>query len=205
MHARIIIVIAAAALCYAGAALAQDNTGALDQSTQTTSSSSTTTTSTTWSDDSASPQRDDSGFQSSPEMKAWIKSNADDSASRDNGFGAGFGRDNDQREDDRPSWSKHRPPAPKPEQIEGAYKVMSSTGEFLCTVNLKASPFFGGYWASTSTGCPELWKVSRWDFQGPTLVLTNSSGDIYASFWPRARDLWVGQSTASGQRLSLSR
>lgn len=199
-----IILIAAAMTC-SGAALAQSNTGSVNQSTQSGWSSSTTTTTSSSDDQDASQKGDDPAFQSSPEMKAWIKSNARDSSSGDDGFGVGFGRDNDHHEDDRPSWSKHRPSRLKPEQIEGTYTVTASTGQFLCTVNLKASPFFGGYWAATSTGCPELWKVSRWDFQGPAIVLTNSSGDVYASFWPRARDVWVGQSTASGQRMSLSR
>lgn len=190
----------AATFTLTGATFAQENTGSLSQSTQSEWSSSTTTT-TSSSDDDSTKTSDDSDSQSSPEMKAWIKSNA----STNSGFGAGFGRDNDEREDDRPSWSKHRPSRPKPEQIDGTYKITASTGEFLCTVRLKASPFFDGYWANTSSGCPELWKVSRWDFQGPTIVLTNSSGDVFASFWPRARDLWVGSATASGQRLSLSR
>lgn len=194
----------AAAMTFSAAALAQDNTGSMDQSTQSESSSSTTTTTTTsGSDSTSSDPLDNAG---SAEMRAWEKSNeSSTSSSSSSGFGVGFGRDNDDHEDDRPTWSKHRPSRPTPEQVEGTYKVTASNGQFLCTVNLKASPFFDGYWAVASTGCPELWKVSRWDFQGPTIVLTNSSGDVYASFWPRARDLWVGQSTASGQRLSLSR
>lgn len=200
------IILFAAAITFSGAALAQDNTGSINQSSQSEWSSSTTTTTTTSSsDDDSSSTSDSSGSQSSPEMKAWIKSNSNNSSSSNNGFGVGFGRDNDEHEDDRPSWSKPQSSRPKPDQIEGTYKITASTGQFLCTVNLKASPFFDGYWATTSTGCPELWKVSRWDFQGPTIVLTNSSGDVYASFWPRARDLWVGRATGSGQRLSLSR
>jgi len=200
------LILLAAGMTLSGAALAQNDTGSVNQSTRSGWSSSTTTTTTSRSgDQDASNEDDDSALQSSPEMKAWIKSNAKDASSRDDRFGAGFGRDNDEHEDDRPSWSKHRPSRLELEQIEGTYTVTASTGEFLCTVDLKASPFFDGYWASTSTGCPELWKVSRWDFQGPTIVLTNSSGEVYASFWPRARDLWVGRSTSSGQRLSLSR
>lgn len=200
------IIFFAAAMTFGGAAFSQDNTGSLDQSTQSEWSSSTTTTTTSSSDDEDSSKKsEDSAFQSSPEMTAWEKSNSSDSSSSNSGFGIGFGHDNDEHEDDRPSWSKHRPSRPTPEQIEGTYKITANTGQFLCTVNLKASPFFDGYWAVTSAGCPELWKVSRWDFQGPTIVLTNSSGDVYASFWPRAHDLWVGQSTVSGQRLSLSR
>lgn len=197
-------IILVAAMTLSGAALAQDNTGSLNQSSQSEWSSSTTTTTTSSSADDSSQSGDSMDSQSSPEMKAWIKSNSSDSSSGNSGFGIGFGRDNDERDDDRPSWSKHQS-RPKPEQIEGTYKITASTGQFLCTVNLKASPFFDGYWANTSAGCPELWKVSRWDFQGPSIVLTNSSGDVFASFWPRARDLWVGSATGSGQRLSLSR
>lgn len=193
----------AAAMTLSAAALAQDNTGSINESTQSTSSSSTTTTTTTTGSDSTSSDPFDNA--SSPEMKAWEKSNESSASSSTSEFGVGFSRDNDDHEDDRPSWSKHQSSRPKPEQIEGIYKITASTGQFLCTVNLKASPFFDGYWAVTSTGCPELWKVSRWDFEGPTIVLTNSSGDVYASFWPRARDLWVGRATDSGQRLSLSR
>jgi hypothetical protein len=196
----------AAAMTFSAAAFAQDNTGSMEQSTQSESSNSTTTTTTTTTSGSDSTSSDPFDNAGSAEMRAWEKSNeSSTSTTSSSGFGVGFGRDNDDHEDDRPAWSKHRPSRPTPEQIDGTYKITASTGQFLCTVNLKASPFFDGYWAVTSSGCPELWKVSRWDFQGPSLVLTNSSGDVYASFWPRARDLWVGQSTASGQRLSLSR
>lgn len=200
------ILLFAAAMTFGGAALAQDNTGSIDRSTQRESSSSTTTTTTTTTSGSDSTSSDPFDNAGSAEMRAWEKSNeSSTSSSGSSNFGIGFGRDNDQHDDDRPSWSKPQPSRPTPEQIDGTYKITASTGQFLCTVQLKASPFFDGYWAVTSSGCPELWKVSRWDFQGPTIVLTNSSGDVFASFWPRGRDLWVGRATDSGQRLSLSR
>lgn len=184
------------------AAHAQDNTGYIDQSTQSqTSSSSTTTSSMETSTLSDPPQS-----QSSAEMNDWIKSNSSSTSSNSSGdFGVGFGRDNDQNEDDQPRWSRHKPSRPSPEQIEGTYKVSAQNGPFLCTVRLTASAYFGGYFATTSTGCPELWKVTRWEMEGPSIVLTNSSGDVYATFWPRDRDVWVGRGYASGQRLSLSR
>ena len=80
----------AATFTLTGATFAQENTGSLSQSTQSEWSSSTTTT-TSSSDDDSTKTSDDSDSQSSPEMKAWIKSNA----STNSGFGAGFGRDND--------------------------------------------------------------------------------------------------------------
>ncbi|WP_457320590.1 AprI/Inh family metalloprotease inhibitor [Stenotrophomonas sp. P5_B8] len=189
------------ALVLAFPALAQvDNTGSINQSTQSESTSSTITTSSGMD----SGAQTDISDESSPEMKAWIKSN--ETKSSDNkGFGVGFGPDNDDNADDQPRWSKHRPSRPKPEQMDGTYRINAANGPFLCTVRLTASPYFGGYFASTSTGCPDLWKVSRWDMQGPTIVLTNSSGDIYAALWPRDRDVWVGSVSATGDRISLSR
>lgn len=193
-----------ATITLGGAALAQENPGSSDQSTQSESSRSTTTTTTSRRSDSTSSDPFDNA--SSAEMRAWEKSNqSSTSSSSNNGFGVGFGRENDEHDDDRPSWSKRPSSRPTPEQIDGTYTIAASTSQFLCTVQLKDSPFFNGYWAVTSSGCPELWKVSRWDFQGSAIVLTDSSGDVFASFWPRGRDLWVGRTTDSGQRLSLSR
>jgi hypothetical protein len=190
----------ASALALAFPVLAQDNTGSSSQSTQSESTSSTTTTSSGF--DSGSKSDTSSG--SSPEMNAWIKSN--ETKSSDNkGFGVGFGPDNDDNSDDQPRWSKHRPSRPKPEQIDGTYRINAANGPFLCTVRLTANPYFGGYFASTSSGCPDLWKVTRWDMQGPSIVLTNSSGDVYAALWPRDRDIWVGRVSATGDRISLSR
>lgn len=194
-------VLFAFALAVSSPALAQvDNTGSIDQSTQSQSSSSSITTSSGM---DMGAQIDTSNG-SSPEMNAWIKSNETNS-SDNKGFGVGFGPDNNDNSDDQPRWSKHRPSRPKPEQIDGTYRINAANGPFLCTVRLTASPYFGGYFANTSVGCPDLWKVTRWDMQGPSIVLTNSSGDIYAALWPRDRDIWVGSVAASVQRISLSR
>jgi len=199
---RTFFLIAALAVC-TGPVCAQDNTGAIDQQTSSSASSATTTSSSGFD----TPQSDSPPEnQGSSEMEQWIKSNASsESSSSSSDFSAGFGHDNDRNDDDRPSWSRHQAARPTPEQMDGTYRVSAVGGPFLCTVQLSANPYFNGYWAVTSSGCPELWKVVRWQFDGPSLVLTNSSGDAFATFWPRGRDLWVGRSTTSGQRLSLSR
>lgn len=195
----------AASLLLAGAAVAQDNTGAISQSSQSASSSSSITTSSAADTSSMGDPPDNQG---SAEMKDWIKSNESStstSTTSNSGFSVGFGRDNDDNADDQPRWSKHRPPRPDPEKMDGTYRIAATNGPFLCTVRLTASPYFGGYFASTSAGCPELWKVTRWELDGPSVVLTNSSGDAFATFWPRDRDIWVGRASQSGQRISLSR
>lgn len=184
-------------------AFAQVTTGSISQSMQSDSISSSTTISA---GADASAISDPPGNQSSAEMNDWIKSNSSStSSSSGSDFGVGFGRDNDQNEDDQPRWSKHKPARPTPAQIDGTYRISGQSGPFLCTVRLTSSAYFGGYFASTSSGCPELWKVTRWEMEGPSIVLTNSSGEVYATFWPRDRDVWVGRAFASGQRLSLSR
>ncbi|MEL1264830.1 AprI/Inh family metalloprotease inhibitor [Pseudoxanthomonas putridarboris] len=194
-----------AAVALAGAAFAQDNAGSLSQSSQSSSESSSSIT-TTHSGFDTSSTNDPPENQSSAEMTEWIKSNSrSESSSSNSGFGIGFGRDNDENDDDQPSWSKPHPSRPKPEQIDGTYRVSAKSGPFLCTVRLTDNPYFNGYFAVTSTGCPDLWKVTRWDFDGPSIVLTSSAGDVYATFWPRGGDVWVGRVAATGQRLSLSR
>lgn len=193
----------AATFTLAGAAFAQESTGSLSQSTQSESTSSNTTTSSGFDSSSTSGPPENQG---SAEMTEWIKSNSTSESSRSSShFSVGFGRDNDENDDDQPAWSKPHASRPKPEQINGTYRVSARSGPFLCTVRLTASPYFDGYFAVTSSGCPDLWKVTRWDFEGPSIVLTSSSGDVYATFWPRDRDVWVGRVLTTGQRLSLSR
>lgn len=174
-----------AAIALGAPAFAQDNTGSMIQSTQ--SSSDTTGSVTSRSD---SPQN-----QSSPEMTEWIKSNTEDSSSSS---------DSD-RGNDHPSHSKHHASRPTPEQVNGTYRVTAQGGTFLCTVQLTKNPYFDGFFAVTSSGCPDLWDVKRWDVDGPSIVLTSASGDVFATFWPRDRDAWTGRVEASGQRLSMSR
>ncbi|MBT2750056.1 MULTISPECIES: AprI/Inh family metalloprotease inhibitor [unclassified Lysobacter] len=191
-------------LTLASAALGQQNSNSMSQSSQS-SSDSTSSTTTTSSGFDTSSTGDPPENQGSAEMTEWIRSNSGSkSSSRNSGFSVGFGRDNDENDDDQPSWSKSHASRPKPEQIDGTYRVSAKSGPFLCTVRLTASAYFDGYFAVTSTGCPDLWQVKRWDFDGPSIVLTSSIGDVYATFWPRGGDVWVGRS-ASGQRLSLSR
>lgn len=195
----------AATLTLAGAAFAQENAGSISQSSQDSSESASSIT-TTSSGFDASSTNDPPENQSSAEMTEWIKSNSrSESTSSDSGFNIGFGHDNDESDDDQPSWSRSRPSRPTPEQIDGTYRVSARSGPFLCTVRLSASPYFSGYFAVTSSGCPDLWQVKRWDFDGPSIVLTSSAGDVYATFWPRGGDVWVGRVSATGQRLSLSR
>jgi len=194
-----------ATLTLAGAALAQENAGSLSQSSQNSNESNSPITATRSGFDTSSTS-DPPENQSSAEMTEWIKSNSrSESSSGNSGFNIGFGRDNDENDDDQPSWSKSHSSRPKPEQIDGTYSVSAKSGPFLCRIRLTDNPYFNGYFAVTSTGCPDLWKVTRWDFDGPSIVLTSSAGDVYATFWPRGGDVWVGRVAATGQRLSLSR
>lgn len=188
-------------------AFGQDNFGSISQSSQS-SSESTSASASTSSDFGSTSANDPPENQSSAEMIKWEKSNSrsrSSSTTSNNRFSIGFDRDNDENDDDQPSWSKSRASRPSPEQIDGTYRISTKSGPFLCTVRLTSSPYFNGYFAVTSAGCPELWKVTRWDFDGRALVLTSSMGDVYATFWPRGRSVWVGSASATGQRLSLSR
>ena len=124
--------------------------------------------------------------QSSTEMTEWIKSNSSSAATHSDS-----------------SLEVHAD-RPSPDQVDGIYQINAENGPFLCTVSLTSSPSFGGYAANTSTGCPDLWNVTRWDFHVGSLVLTNNRGDIFASFRSREPGLWVGHAAASGQRLSMS-
>lgn len=201
------LILVATTACLTGTAFAQVNVGSMDQSSQSSSQSTQSATTTSSSFDSSSAN-DPPQNQGSSELTQWMQSNSkseSSSRSSSSGFNIGFGRDNDDNSDDRPAWSRPHPSRPKPEQIDGTYRITAVSGPFLCTARLTASPFFGGYFASTSSGCPDLWKATRWDFEGPSIVLTSSGGDVYATFWPRDRDVWVGRISATGQRVSLSR
>jgi hypothetical protein len=183
-----------AAIALGAPAYAQDNTGSITQSMQSSSDTSSSITST-----GDSPQN-----QSSAEMTEWIKSNTEEtSSSSDSEFGVD--RVNSDGGDDHPSHSKRHASRPTPEQVAGTYRITAQGGPFLCTVQLTRNPYFDGFFAVTSSGCPELWDVKRWDFDGASIVLTSASGDVFASFWPRDRDTWAGQVQPSGQRLSMRR
>jgi len=188
-------------------AYGQDDFGSINQSSQI-SGESTSSSASTSSDSGSTSANDPPENQSSAEMIEWEKSNSrseSSSTTSNSRFSIGFDRHNDENDDDQPSWSKSRTTQPTAKQIDGTYRISTKSGPFLCTVRLTSSPYFNGYFAVTSAGCPELWKVTRWDFDGRALVLTSSVGDVYASFWPRGRSVWVGSASASGQRLSLSR
>lgn len=199
---RLLILLGAVALAPCTAS-AQDNMGSINQSMQSDTSSSTTSTRSGTDSSSMSDPPDNQG---SAEMRDWIKSNSSStSSSSSSGVGVGFDKDNDNNDDDQPRWSKHKPSRPRPEQIDGTYRISAQNGPFLCTVRLTSNAYFGGYFATTSTGCPQLWKVSRWELDGSSIALTNASGEVYATFWPKDRDVWVGRSFSTGERLSLSR
>lgn len=192
--------------------LAQDaSIGFGQQSSSTQSSSTSQTTETTRStsgssnDDSAGKNMGDSAFGNLGSMTTRSSSTGSShSESRSERKGAeidiGFHED---RSDD---WShdRHRGDPVNESDLFGNWTLGQENGNS-CTIELKNSPWFGGYGAWVPAGCPdEFFAANRWLLSGNQLLITDTDNKVIGRFRQSGGGRWSGQRESDGARLYLN-
>ncbi|MEG0186054.1 MAG: AprI/Inh family metalloprotease inhibitor [Stenotrophomonas sp.] len=193
--------------------LAQDASigfGQQSSSTQSSSSSQTTETirSTTGSssDDATAKDNGDSAFGNLGSMTTQSNSSGSShSETRSESKGAGFDigfhdSSNDDWDNDR-----HRGgSAVRDSDMFGHWTLGQENGSS-CTIELKGSPWFGGYGAWVPAGCPDdFFSANRWLLSGNQLLITNGDNKVIGRFRQSGGGRWSGRRESDGARLYLN-
>lgn len=192
--------------------LAQDaSIGFGQQSSSTQSSSTSQTTETTRStsgssnDDSAGKNTGDSAFGNLGSMTTQSSSTGSshsESRSKRKGAEVDIGFHEDRNDD----WvhDRHRGDPVNESDLFGNWTLGQENGNS-CTIELKNSPWFGGYGAWVPAGCPdEFFAANRWLLSGNQLLITDSDNKVIGRFRQSGGGRWSGRRESDGARLYLN-
>ena len=105
-----------------------------------------------------------------------------------------------------PSWRQ----GPNPGSgmaLNGSWRLATASGDRSCTLRLMdGDDSEGPHYATTATGGPDgSLDVSRWRYDGRTLVLTRIMGEPFAQFHRVGRNRFEGRNVKSGEPLIVTR
>ena len=193
--------------------LAQDaSIGFGQQSSSTQSSSTSQTTETTRStsgssnDDSAGKNTGDSAFGNLGSMTTRLSSiGSSHSESRSERKDVGIDISFDDSNNDDGSNDRHRDGSRVIDSdMFGRWTLGQENGKS-CTIELKDSPWFGGYGAWVPAGCPDdFFSANRWLLSGNQLLITDTDNKVIGRFRQTGGGRWSGRRESDGARLYLN-
>jgi hypothetical protein len=113
-----------------------------------------------------------------------------------------------------PAPAPMRPPpaAPRPNPnsgaaLNGAWKLATASGDRSCGLKLsEGDDTDQAHYAWTDTGGPDgSLGVNRWRYDGHTLTLTTSAGDVFGEFHRVGSGRFEGRNVATGEPLVITR
>lgn len=106
-------------------------------------------------------------------------------------------------DDDHQHWGGL--PAPGNGDIVGNWTLGEENGSH-CSIQLRSTPYQGGYSAYSQTGCPSgFFNVNRWVIIGNQLQLTDDDNQILGRFWHAGNGRWGGRRESDGAHLYLNK
>jgi hypothetical protein len=193
--------------------LAQDASigfGQHSSSTQSSSASQTTettrSTSGSTSDDTAGNNNGESAFGNLGSITTQSNSNSSAhsqsrSESKDVGIHISF---DDSNNDDGSNDRRRDGSRVIDSDLFGRWTLGQENGKS-CTIELKDSPWFGGYGAWVPAGCPDdFFSANRWLLSGNQLLITDTDNKVIGRFRQTGGGRWSGRRESDGARLYLN-